>query len=183
MQELSNAIIYRKLWMEEGYSNTLYKCSKGKWTGGTGINVEVQEIPHEAVCLWQDECPDLNIRGSTKLMLGILIMENGLPDVVWTIWMERILTRLTAQVECKLYGEYDLNFGDLPEDCQLVVMDCCYQMGVDGFFAFKKTLTHIKNMDYVDAAFELMNSKYAQKDTPERAQRNSELLIDCACKL
>ena len=184
MPELSKEVITRKIKGEEGDMQRPYKCPAGKWTIGAGINLEAQEMPFEIYEIWSvDEAGKYPRCQNGAMVNGLRLSEFGLPQAVRDRWLEIILETLTTQVENRLYNEYDISFGDLPEDCQIVVIDCCYQMGLDGFFAFKKTLGHIKKMDYVDASLELLDSKYFRDDTPERAQRNSDLLMGCGCKL
>jgi len=172
-----------KAGLEEGDKSKPYLCTKKKWTIGKGINLEVQDMPEEVVHEWQLYSPGLDILGKSPFIRAIILTDTGLPYTARQMWAEIILNKLVGKIEDKLHDEWDMSFGDLPKDCRVVLVDCCYQMGLDGFFAFKKTLTHIKNMDYVDASLELLDSKYARDDTPERAQRNSDLLMGCGCKL
>ena len=166
-----------KIGFEEGDKSKPYKCPANKWTIGKGINIEAQPMPHDVACLWARLCPDLPIIGNS-LVQGLVMVEHGLPKEVTDLWAEIILGRLEAVIIDKLFDEYDINFVDLPKDCRIVIIDCCYQMGIKGFFGFKKTLASIKNLDWEDASIELLNSKY-YRDTPSRATRNSELLFGC----
>lgn len=189
---VSKEVLIRKLTTEEGYSRTLYKCIAGYWTGGPGINVEARSMPREVLRLWQDECPKLKVPTTTGIVQGLIMAEHGLPDSAWSLWFENIVDRLISEVANRLHDEYDISYGDLPHDAQIVVIDCSYQMGVSGFFEFKKTLAFIERGDYIDASLEILDSAYHNgktvdgvhiPGTPERAKRNSELLRLCGCKL
>lgn len=180
---VSKQVLTRKIHEEEDDRQYPYKCSKKKWTIGKGINLQTNSMPHDVMSLWDEECPELKVRRVSGIMQGLFINEFGLPQSVRDLWFEGLLDRLINQVADRLHDEYDVSYGDLPEDAQIVLIDCSYQMGLDGFFAFKKTLKFIKRRDYVDAAIEILDSKYFRDDTPERAQRNSDLLMGCGCKL
>lgn len=41
-----------KIEFEEGFKSRMYKCPAGKWTIGSGINLEQTEIPEEVADLW-----------------------------------------------------------------------------------------------------------------------------------
>ena len=180
MAQVSKEFLTRKIKGEEGDKQYPYKCPADKWTIGAGINLEAQDMPLEVISEWIDT---KNCMGVFKGALAAMsIFKDGLPQDIRDLWLELIIDRLINEAAYHLHNDYDLSFGDLPEDCQIVVIDCCYQLGVSGFFAFKKTLGHIKKMDYMNASIELMDSKYARQ-TPERAERNRDLLIQCGCKL
>ena len=71
---------------------------------------------------------------------------------------------------------------DYPEDAQMVLVDMCFQMGqgndtlktgVEGFDNMQKA---IDNGDWNEAAWCLLDSKYAKEDTPKRAIQNALIL-------
>lgn len=64
---------------------------------------------------------------------------------------------------------------DLTEDRQAVLIDMRFQLGYAGLRQFKKMLQAIAVSDYDSAADELLDSRYA-KQTPNRAQRNAEMM-------
>lgn len=59
---------------------------------------------------------------------------------------------------------------------KLVLIDMVYQMGLGRVLKFKQTLKWIGLKQYDAAAIELLDSKYAKTDSPNRAQRNARLL-------
>jgi len=182
MGELSKSIITRKIIGEEDYKPQIYPCTEKKWTGGVGINLEARPMPIEVLNLWAELKPEFDLLNCSEFVKGIHIAKSGLPHDVWDLWFELIIDGVINGAANMLHDHYDVCFGDQPEDCQIVIVDCCYQIGIDGFSLFRKTIGHIKNMDYMSASIELMNSKYARQ-TPERAERNRDLLIGCGCKL
>jgi len=60
-----------------------------------------------------------------------------------------------------------------------VIIDMHFQMGHRGYKSFKKMETALKQRNYIEAAKELMDSRYA-KQTPERAKENYELMMEAA---
>ncbi|QDP52042.1 MAG: putative endolysin [Prokaryotic dsDNA virus sp.] len=66
----------------------------------------------------------------------------------------------------------------MPVEIQDVVLEMCYQIGVDGVTKFKKTLALLKREEFAEAAVEMLDSKWA-KQTPNRAKRLSEKVKSC----
>ena len=63
-----------------------------------------------------------------------------------------------------------------PKEVKVVVLDLCYQLGVRGFKKFRKTIDFLNRGLYYEASIELLDSLYAKKQTPNRANRNSKRL-------
>lgn len=61
-------------------------------------------------------------------------------------------------------------WGNLSEPRMAVMLQMCFQLGLDGLLEFKNTLNLIKTGQYVAAAGGMMQSLWA-KQTPLRAQR------------
>ena len=45
----------------------------------------------------------------------------------------------------------------------------CYQLGVTGFSKFKKTISYLKDGEWADCAYEMLDSLWARQ-TPQRAK-------------
>ena len=60
----------------------------------------------------------------------------------------------------------------MPEKAQDVIVEMCYQMGINGFSKFKKTIDHLMRKDYKAASVEMLDSRWA-KQTPNRAKKLS----------
>ncbi len=54
---------------------------------------------------------------------------------------------------------------------QRVCIEMVFQLGPRGFAGFRKMIAALAIMDYETAAAEMLDSKWATRDTPERAQR------------
>ena len=68
---------------------------------------------------------------------------------------------------------------DAPNDVKIVVVNMCYQMGVNGVSKFKKFLQALEEQDYGWAAIEMLDSKWS-KQTPTRAQELSDKIKELA---
>ena len=69
-------------------------------------------------------------------------------------------------------------YATLPEEAKMVVLDLVYNLGISGFFKFRKTIALLEKHDFKGASEELLDSKYAKIDVPNRAKRNSQILFN-----
>ena len=115
------------------------------------------------------KCP----AGYWTIGAGINLERQEMPQVVRDIWLGIIVDRLDAELESSW-----LPYNGDPENCDVdfILFDMAYQMGVTGLMKFKKMLAAIAIEDYDTAADELLNSKYAREDSPNRAKRNADIL-------
>ena len=65
-------------------------------------------------------------------------------------------------------------FKDVDDIAKGVVINMCYQIGLSGFSKFKKTIYYLETEQYLEASEEMLDSKWARKDSPARALRLSE---------
>jgi len=152
---------------EEGDEAKAYKCTAGKWTVGAGINIEQQPLPKAVRTLWEhtEHVPDNWV---------IMLLGGGeMPQKVRDLWLDIILSELEAELECE---HISCAFTPGFEDLDLVLLDMAYQMGIEGLCGFKRMIAAINCCSYNVAALELLDSKYAREDSPNRARRNAELL-------
>ena len=63
-----------------------------------------------------------------------------------------------------------------PEDVKNVVISMVYQMGLKSFSSFKKTIYLLETEQYECASEEMLDSKWARKDSPNRAKELSDIL-------
>jgi lysozyme len=57
-----------------------------------------------------------------------------------------------------------------------VLLSMVFQMGMGGVLRFKKFLNALQSGDYVKASIEMLDSKWAQHDSPARAKRLSDVM-------
>lgn len=59
---------------------------------------------------------------------------------------------------------------------QQVIVCMAYQLGVAGVANFRRMVLAIERRDYVAAAAEMLDSKWAREDSPERAKRMANMM-------
>ena len=85
---------------------------------------------------------------------------------------ELILIRKLADLVARIKETFPWT-KDAPEVIQDVVVDMCYQLGINGFSKFKKTIYLLETEQYDEASMEMLDSLWA-KQTPNRARELSE---------
>lgn len=80
--------------------------------------------------------------------------------------------------ECRwdLESLFPGRFDALPDHIQEVLTNMRFQLGPGGFRSFKKFIGAILGWDFVLAQKEMLDSKWAKIDTPERAQELAEVM-------
>jgi lysozyme len=109
----------------------------------------------------------------------------------WTIGVGRNLTDRGITEEEAMYmldndikrvmnqlDEYWTVWRSFPEKGQMVCLDMCFQMGIQGFMGFRRTRALMEMGMWLEASEELLDSKYAIQ-TPSRANYNSRQLALC----
>ena len=100
---------------------------------------------------------------------GFLIDSLELQEDICQLILMRKLEKLIKTIKFNFKW-----FDDMPEKVQDVVINICYQLGVSGFSKFKKTIQFMKNKQWDKASVEMLDSKWAREQTPQRALRLSE---------
>lgn len=136
---------YEQLKRFEGLRLKAYLCPAGKLTIGYGHNCEV----------WP-------VAGVRKVGDGIKRTQ-----------AEELLVEDVCFFAEKLDEKIPWWRG-LSEPRQAVVLGMAFQLGVSGLLGFRKAMAAMERGDYEDAAREMLDSKWARKDSPLRA---SELVL------
>ena len=58
------------------------------------------------------------------------------------------------------------------------LIQLCFQLGLPRLRKFRRMLRHLEDGEYTQASEELLNSKYAREQCPERARRMARLIRD-----
>ena len=85
-----------------------------------------------------------------------------------------ILTGRVSKLHLKLVDDLDW-YKTMPPEVQGVIIEMCFQMGFAGFCKFKKTISHLKEKEFKNAAEEMLDSLWARQ-TASRAKRLSEIV-------
>jgi lysozyme len=74
-------------------------------------------------------------------------------------------------VDCRRQVDQRLPWArDLPPEVYSVLVEMCYQMGIDGLMGFRKTLHHAELREFQQMAGAMRDSKWFREDTPTRAE-------------
>lgn len=151
-----SVIKYSKLLImeSEGFSPTIYKCPAGKNTIGFGRNLEVFPLTEE------EKANDCYLNG----MYGIAVTRETA-----IIWLEKAIIELYNTLL-----KYDW-FKLQSEVRQAVVIDMSYNLGITGFFKFKKLIKALDNQDYTEAVAQMIDSKWYHQ-VGLRSKRNVKIM-------
>ena len=122
--------------------------------------------------------------GYATFGIGHLITDKD-PEYGWPVGTkiseERVNEVFNSDVE-KFINEAKKIFPDLdnkPESIQLVLVNMCFNLGAPRLSKFKKFIAAINNEEWIEAAVEMMDSRWAQQVGP-RAMRLKQIVIDQA---
>ena len=68
-------------------------------------------------------------------------------------------------------------FDELDETRKIVILNMVFNLGIDGFKKFKKTIQHIENKNYEEAAIEMLDSAWSIQ-VGRRAIELSQMMKD-----
>lgn len=98
------------------------------------------------------------------------------------VWGRNLTDNGISEDEARLMLKNDLDvsnsvFGfDKVLQLSYVLIDMMFNLGKDKFMTFKKMIAAVQKDDYHLAAKEILDSKYARNDVPNRAERNAYLM-------
>ena len=139
----------------EGYRTSPYKDTVGKWTVGYGRNLE--DNP-------------LDVMEVLKLLSCVEFKSTVNAEMFFEDLLIRDIRKHTEEIESKL-----AMFPMCDQDEQTVLIDMAFNLGVPTLLQFKGMLHAIDNDDKVEAAVELLDSRYAEQ-VKTRAVDNAKLL-------
>ena len=139
----------------EGYRTSPYKDTVGKWTVGYGRNLE--DNP-------------LDVMEVLKLFSHVEFKSTVNAEMFFEDLLIRDIRKHTEEIESKL-----AMFPMCDQDEQTVLIDMAFNLGVPTLLQFKGMLHAIDNDDKVEAAVELLDSRYAEQ-VKTRAVDNAKLL-------
>ena len=110
--------------------------------------------------------------GIDTIGYGFAIKDLELDKDICDMILDKKLNKLIKDVDNK-FSFMD----DIAVEAQDVVYEMCYQLGINGFSKFKKTIAYLRDEDYKMVAIEMLDSRWA-KQTPNRAKRLSNIIKD-----
>jgi len=139
----------------EGYNPSPYKDTVGKWTVGYGRNLEDNPL-------------------TAMEVIKLFSAAEFKSSVNAEIFFEDLLIR-DIELHAEELKESLAMFPMCDQDEQTVLVDMAFNLGVPSLLSFKGMLHAIDNDDKVEAAVELLDSKYAEQ-VKTRAVDNAKLL-------
>ena len=132
--------------LHEGLRLKAYKCTAGKWTIGVGRNFE--DNPFTTDELRMLGCPD----GVTNPASLIITRD-------WAFKLLRNdIEKCVRQLERALPW-----FHSLDQIRQRVLVDMCFNLGIDGLLKFKNTLEAFRTQRWADARRGMLASRWAKQ--------------------
>lgn len=123
-----------------------------------------QLIRHEGISLFPYRCP----KGKLTIGVGRNIEDNGISKEEALFMLKNDIERCRKEIENNIPC-----FKALNEVRQDVLINMCFNMGINALLGFKKTLKYIEAGDFDSASVEMLDSKWAREDVGE--SRSNEL--------
>lgn len=146
MKNETRARLREMLKLHEGLRLKRYQCTAGRWTIGYGHNLEAN--PSQSLVNPVVNC---TLEQAEK-------------------WLDEDMT--AAEKQCQTRMPF---FAALDDIRQVVLVDMCFNIGINGLLGFKKTLVLIAAGNYTTAAVEMTDSKWAMQ-VKSRANRLSRMM-------
>ena len=99
-----------------------------------------------------------------------LYMDKEVADLILDQKINKLLKRISADED---WGDW---FLEKPQVIQEVLINMIYQIGFSGVKRFRKTIQYIKDDNFLMASEEMLDSKWAKSDSPNRAKELSEIV-------
>ena len=106
--------------------------------------------------------------GYDTIGYGFAVKDLELTEEVSEIILREKLIKLKKDIENRF--EWVAN---APSMIKNVVIEMCYQLGINGFSKFKRTIYYFETEQYWEASIEMLDSRWA-KQTPNRAKKLSD---------
>lgn len=116
-------------------------------------------------------------KGNWTIGVGHLLgKSNSFSGMEWT--REQVMETFEDDLDIAVENAYQIfpEFAIVPPNVQLAIVDMLFNMGINRFRGFKKTIRLLHAQKYEEAAAEALNSKWAKYDVPVRAKRVAKLL-------
>ena len=115
--------------------------------------------------------------GKPTIGYGFLIEALELEEDVCDTILNRKLEKLIDTIRFKFTW-----FDNMPDTAKGVIVNMSYQLGVNGFAKFSKTIQYFKNKEWNLGSKEMLRSKWYMQ-TPNRAKELSEIIKSIEEKL
>ena len=146
----------------------LILCVAIVWAGSDQSvmrSIEEQLILHEGIVLMPYYCTE----GYLTIGIGRNLDTRGLSEAEALFLLANDIASIEASLQ--VYSWYR----HLDPIRKKVIVDMVFNLGLEGFLLFKKTIEHLENKDYRAASKEMLDSKWAEQ-VGQRAIRLSRMM-------
>ena len=112
--------------------------------------------------------------GYDTIGYGFAIKDLYMDEEIANLILDKKIRGLLARIEGN--DDWDSWFFDKPEIVQDVLVDMIFQIGFSGVRKFKKTIQYIREDKLLLAGEEMLDSKWARSDSPNRAKELSDII-------
>ena len=133
-------------------------------------NLKEMIVKHEGYESRVYKCPNGFDTIGYGFAIKDLFMDKELADFI----LDKKIREILAKIEAN--NDWDKWFWDKSQIAKEVLINMIYQIGFSGVRKFKKTIQYIKEDKYLLASEEMLDSKWARSDSPNRAKELSEIL-------
>ena len=116
------------------------------------------------------KCPN----GFDTIGYGLAIKDLFMDEEIANLILDKKIRGILARIEGD--ENWDSWFFDKPEPVQDVLVNMIFQIGFSGVKKFKKTIKYIREDKLLLAGEEMLDSKWARSDSPNRAKELSVII-------
>ena len=133
-------------------------------------NLKEMIIKHEGHEARVYKCPN----GFDTIGYGFAIKDLFMDKEIADSILDKKIRGILAGIEAN--DDWDQWFWDKPQNVKEVLVNMIYQIGFSGVRKFKKTIQYIKDDNFLLASEEMLDSKWARSDSPNRAKELSDII-------
>ena len=133
-------------------------------------NLKEQIAKHEGYEPRVYKCPN----GYDTIGYGFAIKDLYMDKEVADLILDKKIRGILANIEAN--EDWDSWFWDKPQNVKEVLINMIFQIGFTGVRKFRKTIQYIKDDNFLLAGEEMLDSKWAKSDSPNRAKELSDII-------
>lgn len=165
---MKNESLIEELVRHEGLRLKPYKCSANSWTIGVGRNIDDMGISgSEALMMLKNDIvrsPALRYKLYKRwddimiMSIGRDFYNVGISEVEAMTMLLNDVARVKQELKATLPVYLHLN-----EKRQEVLINMCFNLGINRFLKFKRMFVALESSDYTEAAKEMLDSRWARQ--------------------
>ena len=133
-------------------------------------NLKEMIVKHEGHEPRVYKCPN----GFDTIGYGFAIKDLFMDKEIADFILDKKIRGILASIEAN--DDWDQWFWNKPQNVKEVLVNMIYQIGFSGVRKFRKTIQYIKDDSFLLAGEEMLDSKWAKSDSPNRAKELSDII-------